>query len=183
MRPIAATGLLAWVTYESYLHQVLGGGKAPSVHALCPFGALESLYTLLFLGTYVQKIYSGTVVLLVLFALGWREAIVVGSAVVLTLALTLTLMSVSNTALLYAVENLRLPPFAAKLWATLRFALVDLRRLCGEHRQLLLAVRLHRNGDGPAGVDEYERHGADCGRGAERNPDLHAQGGEGRFPR
>jgi polyferredoxin len=60
------TGLLAWVTYESYLHQVLGGGKAPSVHALCPFGALESLYTLLFLGTFVQKIYSGTVVLLVL---------------------------------------------------------------------------------------------------------------------
>jgi NAD-dependent dihydropyrimidine dehydrogenase PreA subunit len=64
LRLLVITGLLAWVTYESYLHQVLGGGKAPSVHALCPFGALESLYTLLFLGTYVQKIYSGTVVLL-----------------------------------------------------------------------------------------------------------------------
>lgn len=58
--------LLAWVTYEAYLHQVLGGGKAPSVHALCPFGALESLYALLFLGTFIQKIYSGTVVLLIL---------------------------------------------------------------------------------------------------------------------
>jgi polyferredoxin len=66
LRLLAITGLLAWVTWESYLHQVLGGGKAPSVHALCPFGALESLYTLLFLGTYVQKIYSGTMVLLVL---------------------------------------------------------------------------------------------------------------------
>lgn len=59
-------GLLAYVTYEAYMHQVLGGGKAPSVHALCPYGALESLYTLLFAGTLIKKIYSGTVVLLVL---------------------------------------------------------------------------------------------------------------------
>lgn len=59
-------GLLVWVTYESYMHQVLGGGKAPSIHALCPFGALESLYTLLFMGSFIKKIYSGTVVLLIL---------------------------------------------------------------------------------------------------------------------
>lgn len=59
-------GLLAYVTFEAYMHQVLGGGKAPSVHALCPFGALESLYTLLFMGSFIQKIYSGTVVLLIL---------------------------------------------------------------------------------------------------------------------
>ncbi|MCP2871661.1 efflux RND transporter permease subunit, partial [Salmonella enterica] len=39
----------------------------------------------------IQKLVfaTGSVVLLVLFALGWREAIVVGSAVILTLALTL----------------------------------------------------------------------------------------------
>ncbi|MBP1756381.1 MAG: hypothetical protein H6Q59_2779 [Firmicutes bacterium] len=59
-------GLLTYITYEGYLHQVLGGGKAPSTHALCPFGALESLYTLLFTGSFIQKIYSGTVVLLIL---------------------------------------------------------------------------------------------------------------------
>jgi len=59
-------GILAWVTYEAYMHQILGGGKAPSVHALCPFGALESLYTLLFDGSFIKKIYSGTVVLLIL---------------------------------------------------------------------------------------------------------------------
>lgn len=59
-------GLLVYITYEAYIHQILGGGKAPSVHALCPFGALESLYTLLFMGSFIQKIYSGTVVLLVL---------------------------------------------------------------------------------------------------------------------
>lgn len=66
LRIIILIGLLVYITYEAYMHQVLGGGKAPSVHALCPFGALESLYTLLFMGSFIQKIYSGTVVLLVL---------------------------------------------------------------------------------------------------------------------
>lgn len=64
LRIIVLLGMLAYVTYEGYMHQVLGGGKAPSVHALCPFGAIESLYTLLFMGSFIQKIYSGTVVLL-----------------------------------------------------------------------------------------------------------------------
>ncbi|MDA8229165.1 MAG: 4Fe-4S binding protein [Desulfitobacterium hafniense] len=66
LRMFVLVGLLVYVTYESYMHQVLGGGKAPSVHALCPLGALESLYTLLFMESFIQKIYSGTVVLLVL---------------------------------------------------------------------------------------------------------------------
>lgn len=65
-RLFVMVGLLIWVTYEAYQHQVLGGGKAPSVHAFCPFGALESLYALLFMGSLIKKIYSGTVVLLVL---------------------------------------------------------------------------------------------------------------------
>ena len=43
-------------------------------------------------------------------------------------------------------------------------AVVDLRHLYGEHRELFPAVRLHRHGDGPAGVDVYERHGAHHGR-------------------
>ncbi len=63
-RLLVLLGLLIWVVYESYMHQVLGGGKAPSVHALCPYGALESLYTLLLTGSFIKKIYSGTVVLL-----------------------------------------------------------------------------------------------------------------------
>lgn len=65
-RILVLVGLLIWVSYESYMHQVLGGGKAPSIHALCPYGALESLYTLLLTGSFIKKIYSGTVVLLVL---------------------------------------------------------------------------------------------------------------------
>lgn len=66
LRLIILLGLLAFVTYEGYMHQVLGGGKVPSVHALCPFGALESLYSLLFMGSFIRKIFSGTVVLLIL---------------------------------------------------------------------------------------------------------------------
>lgn len=65
-RLLVLVGLLGWITYESYMHQILGGGKAPSIHALCPYGALESLYALLFMGSFINKIYSGTVVLLVL---------------------------------------------------------------------------------------------------------------------
>lgn len=55
--------ILALVTYGSYMHQIFGGAKAASIHALCPFGALESLYALIFLGTFIQKIFLGTFVL------------------------------------------------------------------------------------------------------------------------
>jgi multidrug efflux pump subunit AcrB len=61
----------------------------------------------------IQKLVlaTGSVVLLVLFALGWREAIVVGSAVILTLAVTLfaswamgfTLNRVSLFALIFSI--------------------------------------------------------------------------------
>jgi multidrug efflux pump subunit AcrB len=63
--------------------------------------------------TLIQKLVfaTGSVVLLVLFALGWREAIVVGSAVILTLALTLfaswamgfTINRVSLFALIFSI--------------------------------------------------------------------------------
>jgi NAD-dependent dihydropyrimidine dehydrogenase PreA subunit len=52
------------VTREAYLHQVQGGGVAPSIHALCPYGALETLYSLVFGGVFLQKIFSGTMILL-----------------------------------------------------------------------------------------------------------------------
>ena len=61
----------------------------------------------------IQKLIfaTGSVVLLVLFALGWREALVVGSAVILTLAITLfaswsmgfTLNRVSLFALIFSI--------------------------------------------------------------------------------
>ena len=53
-------------TVEAYLHQLLGGGKEPSIHALCPYGGLESLYSLIFGGTFIQKIFSGTLIILII---------------------------------------------------------------------------------------------------------------------
>jgi len=69
--------LLLWVTYEATMHQVLGGGKSPSIHALCPYGALESLYALAAAGTMIQKIYWGTFIILavtVVIALLFRRS-------------------------------------------------------------------------------------------------------------
>ncbi len=60
-------GLLALftvlITIASYLHITLGGGKSPSIHALCPYGGLESLYQLFTAGTFISKIFSGTLIL------------------------------------------------------------------------------------------------------------------------
>ena len=64
---------LVWLSIAAYLHQTLGGGVAPSIHALCPFGGLESLYTFFQSGTFISKIFSGT---LILFAITLVLAIV-----------------------------------------------------------------------------------------------------------
>ena len=54
------------VTTATYLHISEGGAKAPSVHALCPFGGLESLYQIFTAGTFISKIFSGTMILFVI---------------------------------------------------------------------------------------------------------------------
>ena len=54
------------VSIAAYLHQVLGAGKAPSIHALCPFGGLESLYQVFTTGTFISKIFTGTMTLFVI---------------------------------------------------------------------------------------------------------------------
>jgi polyferredoxin len=50
------------ITVAAYLHQA-GGVTIPSIHALCPFGGLESLFTLLTAGTFIDKVFSGTLIL------------------------------------------------------------------------------------------------------------------------
>lgn len=57
---------LVIITIEGYLHQIKGGGEAASIHALCPYGGLESLYSVIGSGTFIQKIFSGTMILLVI---------------------------------------------------------------------------------------------------------------------
>jgi polyferredoxin len=57
--------IVVFISDEAYMHQVKGGGPdgSPSIHALCPYGGLESLYTVFTSGTFIDKIYSGTLVL------------------------------------------------------------------------------------------------------------------------
>jgi polyferredoxin len=51
------------VTVASYLHIANGGGKSPSIHALCPYGGLESLFQVFTTGSFVSKIFAGTMIL------------------------------------------------------------------------------------------------------------------------
>jgi ferredoxin len=74
---IIKLGILALVTVEAYRHQVLGGGTSPSIHALCPYGALESLGSLFTSGSMVSKIFSGTFIILaasILLAILFRRS-------------------------------------------------------------------------------------------------------------
>ncbi|EKQ56180.1 MULTISPECIES: 4Fe-4S binding protein [unclassified Clostridium] len=66
LRYILLAIFLIHSTVEAYLHQLLGGGKEPSIHALCPYGGLESLYSLIFGRTFIEKIFSGTIIILVI---------------------------------------------------------------------------------------------------------------------
>lgn len=54
------------ITIAGYLHIVKGGGKSPSIHALCPFGGLESLFQLFATGSFISKIFAGTMILFVI---------------------------------------------------------------------------------------------------------------------
>ncbi|CAH2212804.1 4Fe-4S binding protein [Tepidibacter aestuarii] len=68
IRYIILIASLLFVAYKGYMHQVLGGGSdgSPSIHALCPYGALESFYLLFAQGIFIEKIFSGTMVLLLI---------------------------------------------------------------------------------------------------------------------
>ena len=68
IRVIILAIILIYITFTAYMHQVKGGGPegSPSIHALCPYGGIESLYTLFSEGTLVDKIYAGTFILFIL---------------------------------------------------------------------------------------------------------------------
>jgi len=69
LRYVLLSIFLIIITVETYLHQILGGDKAASIHALCPYGAMESLYSIIFSGTLIQKIFSGTIIIFVVIIL------------------------------------------------------------------------------------------------------------------
>lgn len=64
LRYVILAAVLIFVTIQSYLHATIGGKDYASIHALCPYGALESLYSLIFSGTFIKKIFSGTFILM-----------------------------------------------------------------------------------------------------------------------
>jgi polyferredoxin len=66
IRWVLLSSFLIPITIQGYLHQINGADEAASIHALCPYGGLESLYSLIGSGTFIQKIFSGTIVLFAL---------------------------------------------------------------------------------------------------------------------
>lgn len=62
--------IIRWVTLGSFLAFVLSatalhtlGYVGPSIHALCPYGGLESMLSLIAVGTFLKRIVIGTFVL------------------------------------------------------------------------------------------------------------------------
>jgi polyferredoxin len=50
------------ITLAAFAH-TKESGLYPSIHALCPFGGLESLFSVFTSGTFISKIFSGTMLL------------------------------------------------------------------------------------------------------------------------
>jgi ferredoxin len=55
--------LVAFILSATALHVL--GEAAPSIHAICPLGGLESMLTIVTIGTFVKKIFLGTFVLFI----------------------------------------------------------------------------------------------------------------------
>lgn len=77
LRWLILAAVTASVTAAAWAHQVYGGAKAASIHALCPFGGLESLYAFVMGGNMISKIFTGTMLLFaitVVLALVFRRS-------------------------------------------------------------------------------------------------------------
>lgn len=62
IRLVIQSAFTAYVLYVAVVH-ALGIPKTASLHALCPFGAVESLWSLVAGGVYLPKIHQSSVVL------------------------------------------------------------------------------------------------------------------------
>ena len=79
LRLLSLTGVWAFMTYVTILHQKTGGGPegAPTVHTLCPFGGMATLYKVVADGTFIQRTFPSAIILLlgtVVLALVFRRA-------------------------------------------------------------------------------------------------------------
>lgn len=64
---IIAIFFLIFAPVMGYMHQIKGGGPSgtPSVDALCPFGGVETLFSLIKDGTYIKKIAPSSLIILI----------------------------------------------------------------------------------------------------------------------
>jgi NapH/MauN family ferredoxin-type protein len=62
--------IVAVVFTLAIMHQQFGIEKAAPIDAYCPFGAVESFFTLLFKGEFLQRIFTSSFVLLGIFFIG-----------------------------------------------------------------------------------------------------------------
>lgn len=78
VRRVLLAGVLIAMTGIAYAHQTIpGAGKPPGVDALCPFGGLETLFTLLSGQGFIKRTAASSVILLVGMvgvALVWRRS-------------------------------------------------------------------------------------------------------------
>ena len=67
LRFAVQAGFLFFLSWVGYRHQILGGGPegVPPVDALCPFGGLESLHSVLSSGIWLRRVAPSSMVLLV----------------------------------------------------------------------------------------------------------------------
>ncbi len=78
-RVLILVAVWALMTYLAFAHQQAGGGPegVPTVHALCPFGGMATLYKTLADGSFVRRTQASAVILLggtLLLALVFRRA-------------------------------------------------------------------------------------------------------------
>jgi len=66
IRYVVQAGFFAFIAFVAIRHQIVRGGpgRSATVHAYCPFGAIESLYTRIVHGEFLWKIQYSSFVLL-----------------------------------------------------------------------------------------------------------------------
>ncbi len=70
LRFLVQLSIVALVVILAWLHQKYGIEKAAAIDAYCPFGAVESFFTLLFKGEFLARIFSSAFILLGIFLIG-----------------------------------------------------------------------------------------------------------------
>lgn len=67
LRFVVQFSMFLLVVVLAFLHQYLGIEKMASIDAFCPFGAVESFFTLMFTGTFLKRIFTSSFILLTIF--------------------------------------------------------------------------------------------------------------------